>query len=84
MVKKITHGWIRDEAQESGAVLRWYEKGKTIASVVEGDIPGEAEFRISGKGFDGISARGGKDIILRSSDKENIRRIEMLISREKH
>lgn len=81
MIKKIK-GWKRDTSQETYDVLRWYEKGETIASLVNGDIEGEAEWRISGKGFDSISARGGKDIMLRKSDIDNVRRIEMLIRRE--
>lgn len=83
MVKKLSKGWVRYEEEETGDVFRWYEKKGIIASLVEGDIKGEAEWRISGNNLDSISARGGKDLMLSKSDSDNIRRIEMLIKREK-
>jgi hypothetical protein len=82
-IKKLSKGWIRDTIQENYSVFRWYEKGETIASLVQGDIEDEAEWRISGKGFDSIQARGNKELMLRRTDAHNIAKIETLIRREK-
>ena len=90
MVKKLKKGWIRDISQEknddqrggSGS-YRWYEKGDIIASLVDGNIVNEGEWRISGKGFDAIESRGDIHIMLKYSDEKNINKIESLIRREK-
>ncbi|MEK7179961.1 MAG: hypothetical protein AAB706_00635 [Patescibacteria group bacterium] len=92
MATKLPDGWVRDASQEkddsqrngSGA-YRWYEKSKGgfVASLVDGDIPNEGEWRISGKKFDSISSRGDIHIMLRKSDAENVRTIQALIRREK-
>lgn len=55
----------------------------TIASLVDGDLPNEGEWRISVPGFDGIESRGDIHIMLRKSDAQNIQAIESLIRREK-
>jgi hypothetical protein len=91
MVKKLKNGWVRDTIQEkedsqrggSGA-YRWYENPKKefIASLVDGNIANEGEWKISGKGFDSIESRGDIHIMLNKSDDDNIRRIESLIKRE--
>jgi hypothetical protein len=87
MIKKLSNGWIRDYSQEGYNVLRWYEKGDIIASLVKTDFPNEGEWRISGtiskSGFDSISSRGDYHLMEKKSDAENIRKIETLIRREK-
>lgn len=61
----------RIKSQEGYAVHRWFEGNKgIIASVVKGDIPNEAEIRISGNKFDAFKIRGDKSIILKKSDEE--------------
>ena len=91
-MKKLTKGWIRYKNQEkpdtqrggSGA-YRWYENPKRgiIASLVDGDIANEGEWRISGDNFDSIEVRGDIHLMLRKSDANNIRSFEQLIKREK-
>ena len=83
MAKKLKNGWIRDTSQEGNQVFRWYEKGKIIASLVQGDFSNEAEWRISGN-FGSLESRGGKNIMLKKSDSQNIDTIESLIRREKY
>jgi len=68
--------WVRKRNQEGGKVYRWFEKGWTIASVVEGYFPDEANIRCSGHGFDSFEIRGHKSIILKMSDAELIRLFE--------
>lgn len=82
-VKKLSNGWIRDTLQEEDAVIRWYEKGDKIASLVKGNNPNEGEWRISGDDFS-ITSRGDIHLMQRKSDAENIRKIELLIKREKY
>jgi len=91
MDKKLPNGWIRDTSQEKddsqrggGGAYRWYQKkGGFIASLVDGDIVNEGEWRISGNDFDAIESRGDIHIMLNKSDLTNIRIIESLIRREK-
>lgn len=78
-----TAKWKRYKKQEGGNVFRWFEKGETIASVVEGYFPTEANVRISGRGFNSIEIRGHKSVILKRSDAELTRNFDMHIKREK-
>jgi len=78
-----TAKWKRYKKQEGGNVFRWFEKGGTIASVVEGYFPEESNIRISGIGFDSIEVRGHKSVILKWSDAELTRKFDMYIKREK-
>ena len=78
-----TAKWKRYKRQEGGNVFRWFEKGKTIASVVEGYFPTEANIRITGRGFDSIEIRGHKSVILKWSDAELMRKFDTYIKREK-
>ena len=80
--KKLSKGWIRETSDENSNVFRWYEKGNTTASLVQGDHENEAEWRISGN-FGSLESRGGKNLMLKKSDAQNIRIIETLIRREK-
>lgn len=75
--------WKRYKKQEGGKVYRWFEKGYTIASVVEGYFPSEANIRITGHGFNAIEVRGHKSVILRFSNYELFRKFDMYIKREK-
>ena len=68
--------WKRNKSQEGGKVYRWFEKGWTIASVVEGYYPTEANMRVSGRGFDSFEIRGHKSTMLKMSDGEFIRIFE--------
>jgi len=87
MVKKLSNGWIRDQAQENDSVFRWYENPKRgiTASMVQGARANEGEWRISQRDFefDSIQSRGGKSLMLKKSDAQNISKIETLIRREK-
>ena len=91
-MKKLFNGWIRyneDEKPDSqrggSGAYRWYEKPSEgiIASLVDGDIANEGEWRISGNDFDAINVRGDIHIMLRESDSKIIQRVETLIRREK-
>ena len=82
-MKKIKNGWSRNTSEESGAVVRWYEKGDRVASLVEGDNPKEGQWRIdTGKGS--IESRGILAIMNKRTDAQNIDTIETLIRREKY
>jgi len=84
-MKKLKNGWKRDYSEESGAVIRWYEKGNITASLVEGEFPNELQWRISGDNpFISIESRGDKKIMEKKSDSQNIEIIETLIRREKY
>ena len=74
---KIKNGWKRDKSQERGDVLFWYEKGEITASVVKGDIPNEAEFRISSDTINSISSRGDLNIIKNATDSKRIDNISL-------
>jgi len=62
--------WKRNKRQEGGQVYRWFEKGETIASVVEGYFPNEANMRVSGRGFESFEIRGHKSAMLNKPDSE--------------
>lgn len=83
-IKDNPYNFKRDKKQEDSKVYRWFEnKNGDIVSVVEGYYPDEANIRVSsGKGkFDSFEIRGGKDIILGSSDEKIIESANRGISR---
>jgi len=73
----------RIKEQEGFQVLRWFEGGGIIASLVKGDFPEEIELRISGRGFNSFIVRGSKEIALKESDKGMIKRINRAIDTKK-
>lgn len=78
--------FIRIKEQEDANVFRWYEakEGTIIASLVQGPFENEAEWRISGEfSHRRITSRGGKELMLKNDDKENIRIINRLIASAK-
>lgn len=66
--------WKRDKRQESGAVLRWFDRGDDVISVVEGNFPGEVEVRTTIKG-ESFVIRGSTGI-LKETDEKLIERVE--------
>lgn len=84
-MKKLKGGWIRDLIQESGDVLRWYEKsaGNIIASIVKSDLSNTAEIRISGDEFEDFSAQLPLEKVSKYTDATNLMKIESLIKRER-
>lgn len=83
-MQKLKNGWKRDYSQETGSVIRWYEKDNIIASLITGSYD-EGEWRISGDNpFISIESRGDIKIMKARSDSKNIETIETLIKREKY
>ena len=76
--------WRRYKRQEDGrSVYRWFEKGYTIASVVQGYFPNEANIRITGRGFSAIEVRGHKAVLLKLSDEALKQKFDNYIRSEK-
>ena len=71
----------RFKEQETGDVIRWFEGCGNTISVVKGDIPNEAEIRISDKS-DSFKIRGSEKLILEKIDKNPSGRINELLERE--
>ena len=67
-------GYKRYKDQEDESVLRWYEKGDDIISVVKGYFPGETNVRFSSKkGMEEI--RGSSSIIDKLPDSQIIAQV---------
>lgn len=76
--------WVRDKDQEGGDVFRWYETSDgRIASLVQGNFPNEAEWRIDVSEGNSVKVRGDKNLMLKKSDQQNSIIIENIIRREK-
>jgi len=76
--------WKRDKSQEDGSVLRWYEEGHHVASLVEGSYPNEAEWRIDSPKGGSVIVRGDKKIMLNKTDSQNIALIKSVKRGEKY